>query len=144
MIENTLIQASWLKLKTTSPELGELFYQELFAVNPELQSLFTGSTETKSKKRLKALDSTISSLEKLRSKPLKTMSLPDLAEFSDYDGIVPTSFLQMVEKQLGKNFTLPIKKSWLAASQNITKTIVDSPLAIALQIKIQSNGILRS
>ena len=139
-----MIQASWLKLKTTSPELGELFYQELFAVNPELQSLFTGSTETKSKKRLKALDSTISSLEKLRSKPLKTMSLPDLAEFSDYDGIVPTSFLQMVEKQLGKNFTLPIKKSWLAASQNITKTIVDSPLAIALQIKIQSNGILRS
>lgn len=86
------IQASWLKLKTIPLELGELLYQELFAVNPALDFFFTGSIKTKGNKLIKAPDGTISSLDILQGRPLKRMPLPYLAPFSNYDGLALTSF----------------------------------------------------
>lgn len=136
------IHTSWLKLKTISPELGELFYQQLFAVNPKLKRFFTGSMKIKANKLFKALDSTINSLETLQSSPLKIQPLPAVAEFLNYEDLVLACFIDVAEKQLEKSFTFTTKKAWLAASQHITSTLVNAslPADISSHNEIQSKG----
>jgi methyl-accepting chemotaxis protein len=129
------IQKSWLNLKTSTPELGELIYQELIITTPALQQFFTDNIKARSSKLLGALDQTINALTTLGRGSLKPMLIPEIAELSNYDDVVFKIFIEVIEKQLGKTFTPTVKKSWLAANQHLTRTIVEATLINNIKLK---------
>lgn len=138
-----LIQTSWLKLKTISPEFGEIFYLNFFTVNPDLQHYFSGSKKVKGKKLLRALDNIVESLETLeKDSQLEALPLPNSVELPKDKDIVFSCFLQMAEQQLGKSFTPTIQKAWSSVSRYISNTIIYEtfPADIPAKNKTPSKG----
>jgi hemoglobin-like flavoprotein len=114
-----LVQNSFEKAATLGDKVAELFYAELFAIDPALRSMFKGDLSEQRKKLLSALALVVRSLhapEKILE-PVKKLAIKHL----DY-GVVPEHYtlvgnalLRTLKKGLGADYTPEVRDAWVEA-----------------------------
>jgi methyl-accepting chemotaxis protein len=124
----SLVQESWKKVLLISSQAAEIFYTTLFEMDPSLKELFPNDITGQGKKLMAMLDTAVKLLDnpdkltpvlqKLGTKHLDYGTKPE-----HYD-TVGAALLKTLSQGLGKDFNTPIKKSWLAVYQTLTKTMI--------------------
>lgn len=121
----TLVQQSYEMIAALGPRAAEIFYRELFAIDPSLRTMFKGDIHEQHKKLLSALtmvvralhtpESIVGVLEKLAVKHL------DYGVTPEHYTCVGNALLRMLKKCLGPEFTPEISDAWVDAFRMIVK-----------------------
>jgi nitric oxide dioxygenase len=114
-----LVQQSFEKVAKLGVKAAELFYAELFAIEPSLRGMFKGSMQEQHTKLLSALALVVRSLhtpEKILA-PVQKLAVKHL----DY-GVQPVHYtyvgnalLRTLKKGLGPEFTPELNDAWVEA-----------------------------
>jgi nitric oxide dioxygenase len=118
-----LVQRSFEKVAPLGVKVTEIFYAELFAIDPSLRKMFKGDMREQHKKLLAALAMIVRSLhapEKILG-PAKTLAIRHL----DY-GVTPIHYtyvgnalLRTLKKGLGDEFTPELRAAWVEAFRTL-------------------------
>ena len=114
-----LVQQSFEKVAALGLKAAELFYSELFAIDPSLRTMFTGNMQEQHKKLLSALalvvrslhtpEKIIGAVEKLAVKHL------DYGVKPEHYTYVGNALLRTLKKGLGPEFTPELSDAWVDA-----------------------------
>ncbi len=127
--EIALVRASWVKIEPNAEAFAEQFYQQLFILDPALQSLFKRSMNMQGRKLVSMFSSAITYIdwpEKIIP-PLITAGQRHQqygVKPEDYD-TVGEALIATLQELLGDEFTKEIEYSWLhtyGTIQGIMKT----------------------
>jgi nitric oxide dioxygenase len=125
-----LVQESFEKVAALGPQAAELFYAELFAIDPSLKTMFPDDLRDQQKKLLAALALVVRSLHT----PVKIMdSVEKLAvKHLDY-GVEPVHYtyvgnalLRTLKKGLGEDFTPELCDAWTDAFRMLARAMKDA------------------
>jgi hemoglobin-like flavoprotein len=113
-----LVQHSWKKVAAIAPQAAALFYQNLFAADPDLRPLFKNDLGEQGNKLMQTLSIAVAKLNDLDS---LAPVLQDLARRhvgygvqEEHYATVGSALLQTLEQGLGDDFTPPVKAAWSA------------------------------
>jgi hemoglobin-like flavoprotein len=122
-----LVQESFEKVATLGLKAAELFYSELFAIDPSLRSMFKGSMQEQHKKLLSALalvvrslhtpEKIIAAVEKLAVKHL------DYGVKPEHYTYVGNALLRTLKKGLGPEFTPELSDAWVDAFRMLAQVM---------------------
>ncbi len=126
----TLVQESWQKVLPIAPQAAEIFYDTLFELDPKLKSLFKDNITDQGNKFMTMLDTAV----KLLNSPDKL--IPAVQKLgirhvdygvkkSHYD-TVGKALLITLEKGLGDDFTVPVKRAWTAIYKVLATTMIEA------------------
>lgn len=115
----TLVQQSFEKVATLGEKVAEIFYGELFAIEPSLKKMFSGDMGEQRKKLLTALALVVLSLHA----PQKILGpVETLAKKHVGYGVKPIHYtyvgnalLRTLQKGLGEQFTPELRNAWIEA-----------------------------
>ena len=125
-----LVQESFEKVAALGPKAAELFYAELFAIDPSLKAMFPDDLKDQQKKLLAALALVVRSLHT----PVKIMdSVEKLAvKHLDY-GVEPIHYtyvgnalLRTLKKGLGADFTPELCDAWTEAFRMLARVMKEA------------------
>lgn len=112
-----LVQSSFRSVLLVSETTSELFYARLFAIEPELHSLFTGDMKQQAKMFMHALGAAVAWLNNFNS---VVPSLEALAQRhlnygvkSEHYAAMEEALLWALERALGEGFTDEVRSAWL-------------------------------
>jgi hemoglobin-like flavoprotein len=113
------VQASFEKVVPIADKVADIFYDELFTIDPELKKLFKGDLSEQKKKLMQTLvivirglktpDKIIPAAEELARKHVKYGVKPE-----DYTS-VGNALLRTLKKGLGDAFTDDLRQAWVEA-----------------------------
>jgi nitric oxide dioxygenase len=125
-----LVQQSFEKAAVLGDKVAEIFYAELFAIDPSLRTMFKGDMGEQRKKLLSALALVVRSLhepEKILN-PVKKLAVKHL----DY-GVQPEHYtsvgnalLRTLKKGLGSEFTPELCDAWVEAFRMLAKVMKEA------------------
>jgi hemoglobin-like flavoprotein len=125
-----LVQQSFEKAAVLGDKVAEIFYAELFAIDPSLRTMFKGEMGEQRKKLLSALALVVRSLhepEKILN-PVKKLAVKHL----DY-GVQPEHYtsvgnalLRTLKKGLGSEFTPELCDAWVEAFRMLAKVMKEA------------------
>ena len=111
-----MVRTSYQKIINERDEVGALFYQNLFDLEPSLKELFSGDIETQQKKLMNMLDKVVLGLNDLET------LLPSVRELGrnhgsygvkpEYFSLVGASLLSSLETKMGKDWTPELHEAW--------------------------------
>jgi len=112
----TLVRQSWSKVAAIAPQAAALFYQNLFAADPRLRSLFKGDMERQGRLLTHMVGLAVDALDDLGT---LVPVLQDLArrhvgygvQSADYQ-TVGAALLETLDQGLGNDFTPPVRAAW--------------------------------
>ena len=114
-----LVQTSFEKVASLGLPAIELFYSELFAIEPSLKSMFKGDMKEQQKKLLAALSLVVRALhtpekilEPVRKLAVKHLDYGVKPEHYTYVG---NALLRTLAKGLGAEFTPELRRAWTDA-----------------------------
>jgi hemoglobin-like flavoprotein len=126
----TLVQQSFEKVAALGDKAAELFYEELFAIDPSLRKMFTGDMAAQRQKLLAALALVVRSLqspEKILN-PVKQLAVKHVGY-----GVLPMHYtfvgnalLRTLKKGLGADFTPELCDAWVEAFRMLAKIMKDA------------------
>ena len=126
----TLVQNSFEKVAAIGLPAAQIFYAELFAIDPSLQSMFSGDMKEQHKKLLAALALVIRSLhapgnildtvEKLAVKHL------DYGVKAEHYTYVGNALLRTLKKGLGAEFTPELCDAWTDAFRLLARVMKEA------------------
>jgi nitric oxide dioxygenase len=115
----TLVQQSFEKVAKLGVQAAELFYAELFAIDPSLRAMFKGNMQDQHNKLLAALalvvrslhtpEKIIAAVQKLAVKHL------DYGVKAEHYSLVGNALLRTLKKGLGPEFTPELSEAWVEA-----------------------------
>jgi hemoglobin-like flavoprotein len=114
-----LVQQSFRKLAPHQETVPQLFYQNLFDLEPALKPLFRGDLRQQGRKLMGMLAMIVGGLERLDS--LKPVIRSLGARHAGYGveerhyGVVGAALLQTLEQGLGSAFAPAVKEAWATA-----------------------------
>ncbi len=121
----TLVQQSFEKIAPMGLKVTDIFYAELFAIDPSLRSMFKGDMQEQHKKLLSALALVVRSLhtpekilnavEKLAVKHL------DYGVRPEHYTYVGNALLRTLKKGLGSEFTPELCDAWVDAFRMLSQ-----------------------
>ncbi len=125
-----LVQESFEKVATLGLKATELFYAELFAINPSLKAMFPDDLKEQQKKLLAALALVVRSLHT----PVKIMDTVEKLAVKHLDyGVEPIHYtyvgnalLRTVKKGLGEEFTPELCDAWTDAFRMLARVMKDA------------------
>ncbi len=147
MTENQirLVQQSWQNVLILSPGIGDLFYQQLFKLRPELDTLLTNVKDNGKNSNqyfIRLLTRKISLLKPniLAEKKDKTLTSTNLIK--DYQEDVENALLQAFTLILDKDFKITLKRAWVSIIKRLVGSIINELLLNPIKINdnIQSIG----
>jgi hemoglobin-like flavoprotein len=114
-----LVQSSWQSVIPIQKQAATLFYDELFAADPSLRTLFKGNLDEQKSKLTRMIGVAVSSLHRLEEILPAVKNLGRRHEGygvrpQDY-AMVGATLLGTLEKGLGPAFTPEVKEAWAAA-----------------------------
>jgi hemoglobin-like flavoprotein len=122
-----LVQQSFEKAAALGEKVAEIFYAELFAIDPSLRAMFKGDMKEQHKKLLSALALVVRSLhtpEKIIG-PVQKLAVKHL----DY-GVEPIHYtyvgnalLRTLKKGLGSEFTPELCDAWVEAFRTLANVM---------------------
>ena len=116
--QEALVQASFAKVAPIAEPAAEIFYQRLFALDPNLRALFAEDMTEQRRKLMAMLGSAVANLNQWASvAPLvRAMGLRHRGygvRLADYD-TVGAALIATLETGLGDAFTEPVRQAWFA------------------------------
>ena len=136
----SLVQQSFSKAAGLGEAVSEIFYAELFAIDPNLRALFKGDMREQGRKLLTTLAMVVNGLtspstivpaaQKLAVKHL------DYGVESRHYTFVGNALLRTLKKGLGAEFTPEVREAWIAAYQllaNVMREAAYGPQAAPVQ-----------
>lgn len=125
----SLIQQSYNNLSPLGDELGGLFYEELFAIDDSLRTLFDGDLRRQYMKLLMTLALIVRSLQApdalyqiVRNLGVKHVGYGVRPEHYTPFG---NAFLRTLKKMLGSDYTMELDEAWTAALRTLTRIMKD-------------------
>ncbi len=132
-----LVQQSFETVAALRLEAAEIFYTELFAIDPSLRSMFGSNMQDQHRKLLSALAYVVRSLPA----PERILnSIENLARMHVDYGVTPEQYthfgnalLRMLRKGLGAQFTPELGDAWTEAFRMLARTMVETAYGRAPQ-----------
>ena len=125
-----LVQDSFEKVVPMGVQVAELFYAELFAIDPSLRSMFPANLMSQQKKLLSALsmivraldtpEKILGSAEKLAVKHLEYNVRPEHYTY------VGNALLRTLKKGLGDEFTPELCDAWTEAFRMLARVMKEA------------------
>ena len=125
--KTALVQQSFEKVAALGVTAAELFYAELFAIDPSLRTMFRGSMPEQHRKLLSALalvvrslhtpEKIIGAVEKLAVKHL------DYGVQPEHYTYVGNALLRTLKKGLGPEFTPELSDAWVDAFRMLAQVM---------------------
>jgi len=147
MTENQirLVQQSWQNVLTLSTEIGDLFYQQLFKLRPELGTLLTNEKDDDNNSNqlfIRLLTRKIGSLKPIILTEKKDKVLTNTILIKDYQENVENALLQVLTLILNKDLKITLKRAWVSIIKHLVGSIINELLLNPMKINdnIQSIG----
>ena len=133
-----LVQQSYEKLIPISLEAGELFYRNLFELDPSLRAMFKKDIKQQGQKLMTMLGTAVmllGDLEKLLpiAKSLGERHF-DYGVKDKHYAVVGTALICTLAQGLGKDFSSDIEKAWLAVYHQLTLVMKEAAQQKAVAI----------
>lgn len=135
----TLVRQTFAIVAQDAEGFAELFYNQLFSIDPSLRSLFTGDMREQGKKLTMMLSVAVASLDRLNALVPQIENLGQrhvrygvkLAHYA----IVGQALLMTLEAVLGERYTPEVHEAWLT----IYTVLADTATAKAYPISVFAN-----
>ncbi|MFO1183679.1 MAG: globin family protein [Bauldia sp.] len=134
----TLVQQSFEKVAPLGEKVAEIFYDELFAIEPSLKKMFKGDMKEQRKKLLTTLAMVVRALhtpDKIvgaaQALAVKHVAYGVAPEHYTYVG---NALMRTLKKGLGAEFTQELFDAWVEAFRMLAKVMKDAaygPASIA-------------
>ena len=123
----SLVQASFEQVATLGVKAAEIFYAELFAIDPSLRTMFKGDLHEQQKKLLAALALVVRSLhtpEKIIG-PVEKLAVKhlDYGVKPEHYTYVGNALLRTLKKGLGPKFTPELCDAWVDAFRMLAQVM---------------------
>lgn len=111
-----LVQDSWRKVAAIAPQAAALFYQNLFAADPSLKSLFNGDMVEQGKKLMQMIGAAVGKLNDLDTlvpivQGLGQRHVAYGVQQAHYQ-LVGAALIKTLGQGLGDDFTPAVKAAW--------------------------------
>ena len=118
-----LVQASFEKAAALGEKVAEIFYAELFAIDPALRRMFKGDMAEQRKKLLTTLAMVVRSLhtpEKI-VRPAQNLAVKHVAYGvkPEHYTLVGNALLRTLKKGLGAAYTPEVRDAWVEAFRTL-------------------------
>ncbi len=122
-----LVQQSFEKAAALGDKVAEIYYAELFAIDPSLRKMFKGDMREQRQKLLSALALVVRSLhspEKILN-PVKKLAIKhlDYGVQPEHYTYVGNALLRTLKKGLGPEFTPELRNAWVEAFRMLAKVM---------------------
>lgn len=119
--EIALVKQTFEKTVPLGDKVAEIFYEELFAIDPDLRGLFKGDMREQGGKLLTALAMVVRNLDRTdvivpAAENLAVRHL-DYGVTSEHYPLVGDALMRTLQKGLGPEFTPDVRQAWTAAYQ---------------------------
>jgi hemoglobin-like flavoprotein len=125
-----LVQESFEKIASLGTEMADIFYAELFAIDPSLRAMFIGDMRDQNRKLFAALNYIVRSLHAPHQ---FLVNVEDLAKKHVSYGVRPEHYtyvgnalLLTLKRQLGPQFTAELCDAWADAFKTIAKIMKEA------------------
>lgn len=112
----TLVRHSWQQARGLGPQVGALFYQQLFAADPTLRPLFRGDMDQQSTRLLQMIGAAVDRLDDLDTLQPVLLHLGQRhAGYGVQPGHYPTvgaALLATLQQGLGADCTPAVQAAW--------------------------------
>ena len=130
-----LVQVSWEKVQPVAEQAAELFYSQLFSLDPSLQALFKGDMKAQGRKLMNMIGFAVNGLTRLDAIVPGVQALGRRhAGYGVKDGhyeTVGAALLWTLRQGLGQSFTAEIQAAWAAAYDVLASTMKEAAKAPA-------------
>ena len=125
-----LVQQSFEKAAALGEKVAEIFYDELFAIDPSLRSMFKGDMHEQRQKLLAALALVVRSLhapEKILG-PVQKLAIKhvDYGVRPEHYTYVGNALLRTLKKGFGREFTPELRDAWVEAFRMLAKVMKEA------------------
>jgi hemoglobin-like flavoprotein len=122
-----LVQTSWKLVEPIAEQAAELFYRELFLIDPSLESMFSGDMREQGRKLMAMLSVGVTSLSRLESIAPALRALGGRhagygVEPRHYS-VVEAALVSTLRQGLGEEFTDEVRDAWRAAYRVLSMTM---------------------
>jgi nitric oxide dioxygenase len=122
-----LIKSSFASLLPVADEIGKLFYERLFGLDPTLRPLFNGDMAAQSRSLMRMIAVAVNGLDRLETivPAVKVLGVRH-AGYGVVDAHYATvgeALLWTLEQRLGESFTPQISDAWRAAYGLLAQTM---------------------
>jgi len=122
-----LVQDSWQLVSSISDKAAELFYNRLFEIKPQLQSLFKGDMAVQAGRLMGMIDTAVKGLNNLEAiVPVLQASGARHQGYGvsdeDYDS-VGEALLWTLKQGLGERFSPEVEAAWVAVYGVLSSTM---------------------
>lgn len=124
------VQQSWTKVVPISSQAAELFYRNLFELDPALKSLFKGDMKSQGEKLMQMIGAAVAKLNDLDALVPALQALGKRhagyhVQPSHYD-TVGAAFLNTLSQGLGEAFTPDVKEAWATTYGVMAKVMIEA------------------
>lgn len=133
-----LVRGSWKKVEAIAPVAAALFYENLFAADPDLKSLFKSDMKQQGDKLMQMIGVAVDKLDDL---PTLVPALETLAKRHVSYGVkaahyqtVGNAMLKTLGQGLAEDFTPPVRDAWTQVYGLIADVMIgaaERPSAVA-------------
>jgi hemoglobin-like flavoprotein len=122
-----VVQESFQQLATSADQVAEIFYHNLFVLDPRLKSLFPSDMQTQGRKLMQMIELAVHGLKspETLSPAVQALGRRHSAyrvEENAYE-TVGKALIQTLEQGLGADFTPQVQEAWLATYQLLAETM---------------------
>ena len=131
-----LVQTSWARIAPSADQVAVLFYDRLFEIAPETESLFPADRFELGKTLMQMLGLVIKGLPNIGDLPLALQQISerhgDTVIFLTNDGPAREALLWTLRQGLGDDFTSELEQAWRNVFAVLASTMTESPAATAV------------
>ena len=122
-----IAQESFQKVASIADQAAEIFYRNLFSLDPQLKRLFPSDMQTQGRKLMQMLGLAVHGLKSPETlipavQALGRRHVAYGVEEKDYD-TVGKALILTLEQGLGADFTPQVQEAWLATYQLLAQTM---------------------
>jgi hemoglobin-like flavoprotein len=125
-----MVQKSFEKVAPLGDTVTEIFYGELFAIDPSLRPMFKGDMREQRRMLMSALALVVRSLHAPQAilEPVKAMAKRHVAYGVEpvHYALVGNALLRTLEKGLGDDFTPELREAWTGAYGMLSGVMKDA------------------
>jgi hemoglobin-like flavoprotein len=134
-----LVQQTFEKAATLGEQVADIFYNELFEIDPALRAMFKGDLREQKKKLLSTLALVVRSLHAPENilKPAQNLAVKhlDYGVRPEHYTLVGNALLRTLKKGLGDAFTPEVREAWVAAYSTLAGIMKDAAYGSGASMK---------
>lgn len=125
-----LVRSSWKRIAPSREQAAALFLCRLFELDPSIRALFKGNGAEQVQKMTSVVGSIVNNLDNLEQllPPARDLGrrLANHGMRSGHYATAAIALLWTLEKDMGPDFTVPLREAWTAAYMTLTAVMKDA------------------